>query len=134
MKKSLRIEFGGAGKVSIDWNGEVTGIASLAQKAGVAVMTHVGSDKLLPERGTDVAAKLSSYGVFDLLSMQHLLNFGSLKARADIQAHESSDLDAGDRVANVKMTLLSVADNAANVGVRVTNQSGQSTREIIEIK
>ena len=130
--RALKINFGGGNNVSIDWGGERSGLSAVAQKAGVAVMTQEGSDKFLPTRGTDVMETLFAYGIFDLLSMQHTLNFGALKARSDIQEFESTD-DTDALVASIQMALIDVQENAARVGVVVTNQSGQSTREIIEI-
>lgn len=131
--RAIKINFGGAGNVSIDWGGEVSGLSALGQKAAVAAATMAGSDHVIPARGTQVAKTLFSYGAFDILSMQHTLNFGALKARRDIQAYEESSWPAADRVRNVKMTLINVKDNVANVSVSVTNQAGQSTREILEI-
>jgi len=131
--RALKINFNGPNEVSIDWNGEVEGLSSLAQRAGVAVMTQVGSDKFIPSRGTAVARRLFSYGVFDLVGMQHTLNFGALKARRDMQAYEENTRADEDRTAAVRMSLIDVSDNVAAVSVSVTNQAGQSTREIVEI-
>ena len=97
-------------------------------------MTHEGSDKLLPERGTEVASSLFSYGVFDLLGMQHLLNFGALKARSDMQAYETGPRGDEDRVAAIRLTLMEVRNNVAHVAVRVTNQAAQISREVFEIE
>ncbi len=131
--RALKINFGGPNKVSIDWNAQVEGMVAVAQRAGVAIMTRRGSDKFLPERGTDVARALFSYGAFDLLSMQHVLNFGALKARADMQDYEGRDLAPEAQVRYVQMTLVSVKDNAANVSVVVANQAGQTTRTITQL-
>lgn len=131
--KSLKIIFGGANKVAIDWNGSVDGLTAVAQRAGVSLMTQEGSDKFLPKRGTNVSRILFSYGAFDLLGMQHVLNFGALKARSDMQAYDEPSRSAQDRVAGIRTTLITVKNNTAQVGVTVSNQSGQSTRAITEI-
>ena len=131
--RALKINFGGAGQVSLDWNAEVSGISGVAQRAGVAVMTSAGSDKFLPSRGTDVAFTLLSYGAFDFMSMQHTLNFGSLKARDDMRDFEVAGRPDTDRIANLRMTLLDVKNGMAEVGVDVTNRAGQATRQITAI-
>tara|TARA_R110002110_G_scaffold8326_14_gene41936 strand:- start:425 stop:826 length:402 start_codon:yes stop_codon:yes gene_type:complete len=131
--RALRTNFNGANNVSIDWGGEVEGIAGVSQRTGMAVMTQLGSDKFLPERGTEVARVLLGYGVFDLLGMQHLLNFGALKARSDMQKYEGITRPDADKVTSVQMSLLNVKDNVAQVGVQVTNAADQTTREITEI-
>jgi hypothetical protein len=96
-------------------------------------MTQAGSDKFIPTRGTDVVASLFSYGVFDLLGIQHLLNFGALKARRDMQDFEAVDRPAEDRVGTIRVTLMNIQDRVASVAIRVTNQAGQSSREVIDL-
>jgi hypothetical protein len=132
--RSLKVIFGGANKVAIDWNASVEGLASVAQRAGVSLMTQLGTDKFLPSRGTEVSKILFSYGVFDLLGMQHVLNFGALKARSDMQRYDPPGAAPADRVAGIQSTLLVVQDNVAQVGVTVSNQAGQITREITSIE
>lgn len=133
MMRALKINFGGPNAVSLDWNKEVSGISAVAQRAGVAVMTQEGSDKFIPTRGTGVTKVILSYGVFDILGMQHTLNFGALKARQDMQAFEQPTRAASARVDSIRMSLLDVKDNAARVSVVVTNQAGETTREIKHI-
>ena len=131
--KSLKVTFGGANKVSIDWNASVDGLTAVAQRAGVSLMTQEGSDKFLPQRGTNVSRVLFSYGAFDLLGMQHVLNFGALKARSDMQAYDEPARASKDRVSAIRTTLIAVKDNTAQVGVTVSNQAGDTTRAITEI-
>ena len=131
--RALKIHFQGSNNVSIDWRGEVGGAHAVAQKVGVAVMTREGSDAFLPSRGTRVTKVLLGGGVFDLLGIQHTLNFGALKARRDIQNYESSSQPATSRVAAIKMSLLDVKDNVARVGITASTQAGQTTRSINEI-
>ena len=131
--RSLKINFGGPNAVSLDWNSEVEGISGVAQRAGVSVMTHLGSDKALPERGTTVAATLFSYGAFDLLGIQHTLNFGALKARADMRNYELAGREPEDSVQGIRMILIDVDENVARVGVTVTNQAEESTTEITNL-
>jgi predicted component of type VI protein secretion system len=131
--RSLKINFGGANNVSIAWNEEISGLPAVAQHTGVAVMTQIGSDKLLPNRGTNVAASLFSYGVFDLLGIQHLLNFGALKARGDIQRYENPAAAPEERITSVRVTLLDLRDRVASIAIRATNQAGQSSKEVLKI-
>lgn len=131
--KSLKVIFGGATRVTIDWNGSVDGLAAVAQRAGISLMTQEGSDKFLPARGTDVSRVLFSYGAFDVMGMQHVLNFGALKARSDMQAFDEPSRAPEDRVIAIRTTLITVKNNAAQVGVTVSNQAGQTTRAITEI-
>ena len=133
MMRALKINFGGPNNTSIDWNGEVSGLPAVAQRAAVAVMTHEGSDKFIPGRGTDVASELMSYGAFDLLGVQHLLNFGALKARRDMQVYEVGNRPDTDRIGSIRATLADLQGQVASVALRVTNQAGQSSREVIDI-
>ena len=128
--KSLKINFGGANSVSIDWNSSVDGLVAVAQRVGVSLLTQLGSDKLLPDRGTEVARTLFSYGAFDMLGLQHTLNFGALKARSDMLLYDEPARAAADSVASIKTTLIAVKDNVAQVGITVTNRAGQTTQEI----
>ena len=130
--KSIKMVFGGAGSVSVDWGNSVSGLEGVAQRAVNAVMTDRGTDKFVPGRGTDVSRSLLGYGAFDFLSMQHTLNFGGLKAVKDMQAYdEGRSPDAA--VSNVRMSLLDVRSNTAEVAIRVTNLAGESTRQITQI-
>lgn len=131
--RALKINFGGPNNVSIDWNSEVTGLSGVAQRGGVAVMTHTGSDKFQPDRGTGVAKTLFGYGAFNLLNMQHTLNFGALKAVDDMRAAELPGRAAEDRISNIRMSLIGVQDNVARIGVLVSNAAGETSREITEI-
>lgn len=131
--RALKINFGGPNSTSIDWGTEVSGLPAVAQRAAVAVMTQEGSDKFLPERGTDVTAELLSYGAFDLLGIQHLLNFGALKARRDMQGYEGVDRAPEDRVESIRAALMDVQNRVVSVALRVTNQAGQSSREILDL-
>ena len=131
--KALKVIFGGANQVSIDWNGSVDGLAAVAQRAGISLMTQEGSDKFLPSRGTNVSRVLFSYGAFDVMGMQHVLNFGALKARSDMQAFDEPARPPEDKVSAIRTVLLNVRDNAAQVGVTVSNQAGQTTRTITQI-
>ena len=132
--KALKVTFGGANKVAIDWNGSVDGLTAVAQRAGISLMTQEGSDKFLPSRGTNVSRVLFSYGAFDVMGMQHTLNFGALKARSDMQAFDEPSRAPEDRVIAIRTTLITVKNNAAQVGVTVSNQAGQTTRAITEIE
>lgn len=131
--KALKVTFGGANKVTVDWNGSVDGLTAVAQRAGISLMTQEGSDKFLPSRGTNVSRILFSYGAFDVMGMQHVLNFGALKARSDMQAFDEASRAPEDRVIAIRTTLITVKNNAAQVGVTVSNQAGQTTRAITEI-
>lgn len=128
--RAIKINFDGPNAVSLDWSSEVDGLPAVAQRAAVSVMTHQGSDKVTPERGTEVAITLFSYGAFDFLGIQHTLNFGALKARSDMRGFDVNPRPARDTVASIKMALVDVKDNIARVGVTVTNQAGESTTEI----
>lgn len=131
--RSLKIIFGGPNRTSIDWNTSVEGLPAVAQRAAVAVMTDEGSDQFLPERGTDVAATLFEAGTFDLMSLQHTLNFGALKARADLREFETADRPDADRIGVIRAILMNVEDRQVNVALRVTNRTGESTREVLSI-
>lgn len=131
--RALKINFGGPNDTSIDWNADVTGLSAVAQRAGVAIMTQAGSDKFIPTRGTKVASSLFAYGIFDLLGIQHVLNFGALKARRDMQEYEGDNHTDNDRILSIRVTLLNVKERIASVAIRAANQAGQSSREVINI-
>ena len=133
MRRALKINFGGPGGVSVDWGSEVDGAPAVAQRAAVSVMTREGSDKALPSRGTGVVSTLFQYGSFDLVGIQHILNFGGLKAREDMRAFGGPSRPASDSVDSIRLTLLGIQDNIAQVGIAATTLDGQSSTEITSI-
>jgi hypothetical protein len=125
--RALRVVFGGAGAVSVDWASEVEGRAASVQRAAVLTLTHLGSDQIIPGRGTEVAKQLLSAGAFSFTHMQHVLNFGALKVRKDSQLYAAGDRSSQDTITAVKLRLASAVNSEANVRIEVTTADGAGT-------
>lgn len=101
---AAKIHIAGSG-ARIDWGATVTGDDALLQLVAVALTTVRGSDIVDPSRGTTVLNDILSGRAFDLRSLQHAINFASLKARRDINRRGNDireiigapDLSAGGR-------------------------------------
>jgi hypothetical protein len=123
--RALKIVFGGAGEVALDWGAEVSGRDASLQRAAVLAMTHLGSDQILPDRGTEVASRLLSAGVFSFTQMQHVLNFGALKVRRDDRQYAGGERAPEDTIVSVQLTLLGVVAAAAAVSLTVKTADGE---------
>ena len=130
--RSLQLNFEGAGGVSVAWGEEVTGLRGLAQKVTCGALTQEGSDKLVTDRGTDALRRILASGAFDIMAIQHALNFAALKTAADTRAAQDTT-DASYTLASVQMKLIGINNGNAQVSIAVGAADGSTTRTITEI-
>lgn len=96
------------GQVDLDWSAEVSGIHNVKQKLINNLMTDIGTDEVVPERGTSLLRSVTGGGVYSLRSAQHALNFAALSAKRTVRTNEPVDALPGDRVADFTAELTSV--------------------------
>ena len=111
------------GLASVNWGAEVSGVDLLKQKVICCMMTRRGSDKLVPDRGTNLDANLMGAGAYDLLSIQHELNFAAVKTRRDINA-AAPDAAPADALASFQMLMTGYSAGRPEVALRITNAAG----------
>jgi hypothetical protein len=126
------MQFGGRGSVSVDWFSEVDGFGGLIQKATNSVMTQRGTDDIISDRGTDALKETLSHGAYDLMAIQHTLNYAAAKAAADVKLFEIST-DKAYRLQGIRMRLAGILGNAAKVEIIVTNAAGHTTSSVTDI-
>lgn len=83
MIKATPIKVDASGSV-IDWAGDVVGVDAVTQKVAIALVTRAGSDVTDRARGTTFADSIFSGRIYDVRSLQHAINFTTLKARRDV--------------------------------------------------
>lgn len=130
--RSLQMDFNGQVGVSIDWNASVDGLRGLAQKVASGALTHAGSDTLVPLRGTDALRDILSGGAYDIMGIQHSLNFAALKTAEDVRKFETAG-DSSYILSSVQMKLIGIVNGVAQVSIAVTAADGKATRTITEI-
>lgn len=104
--KAIAIDIGAREPV---WNRRETD-GALVQRAAVTVMTAVGTDQTLPDRGTELQSRLSSVRAVDAMGLQHQLNFAALAVRRSVRDNEEPDLPESDRIGRVEFRLRSFKD------------------------
>lgn len=122
----LRMNFDGDDGVSLDWAAESDGLLALVHKVNSNLLTSFGSDTLLRNRGNRAMQEITGYGAFDLMNIQHSLNFAASKTAADIALY------AGDQVNDLDSLLIKlydVADNRVRTVLFVTHTNGEKTKE-----
>jgi len=120
--KSIKIKFDAAG-CSIDWNASVSGSQLLAQKAAVGVMTDLGSDKSIPNRGNQLRRRIIGIGAYDLRGIQHNLNFAAAKTERDIKLL-SDNTDDAERLTRIAITLTGLSAGVVSTNIAVTSAAG----------
>jgi hypothetical protein len=126
------MNFGGPNNVSVDWNAEVGDFPGLAQKVVNGVMTQLGSDKLVADRGTNALKELVGHGAYDLMAIQHTLNFAAQKTYNDVLQFESFTSPAS-QLKSVRMRLAGIVKNAAQATIVVSNRAGEINNDNFEI-
>jgi hypothetical protein len=126
------MDFNGSGNVSIAWGSEVDNLRGLAQKVAAGALTQAGTDELVPDRGTNALKQILSAGAYDLMAIQHSLNFAALKTATDVRAFEAA-ADPTYTLSSVQMQLIGIANGTVQVSIAVAAASGESTRTITEI-
>ena len=130
--RSLKMQFSGEEGIAIDWGSEVSGLQNVAQQAVLTFTTRIGSDKVNPTRGTNVFRQLVGGVNYNYMAVQHVLNFGTIKTRRDLERSSEGKPD-NEIPSTISATLLSVEGGTASAAIRITNAAGESTREITRI-
>jgi hypothetical protein len=124
--------FDGAATGAVKWDEEISGFAGLTQKAVNGVLTQLGSDSILPERGTDALKELAGHGAFDLMAIQHTLNFAAQKAFKDTLQFEKSP-NPEFQIKSLRMRLAGITQNVAQAVIVVQNRAGETTNDTIAL-
>lgn len=131
--RALEMSFKGKGAASVNWNGEVSGFSGVAQKAINGVMTQEGSDDLVPGRGTMALKELAGHGAFDLMAIQHTLNFAAQKTLNDmVKFDTAASPDA--QIKTLRMRLAGITKNVAQAMVIVGNRAGETSNDNLTIE
>lgn len=120
--RSLKLNL--TGQVSIDWGSTVSGAHTAKQKAIVGMMTRSGSDVVIPDRGTDLQKNILGSGAFDLMGLQHQLNFAAAKTEKDLRLFDTADL--ASNVATFDMRLTGLQDGRVSAYLTVRTQTGET--------
>ena len=126
------MNFNGPNNVSVSWNEEVDNFQGLSQKVVNGVMTQRGSDRLVADRGTNAIKDLTGHGAYDLMAIQHTLNFAAQKSYNDVLQFESSTSPAY-RLKSVRMRLAGIVKNVAQATIVVSNRAGEINNDNFEI-
>lgn len=130
--KDVALTFGDDG-VRIDWSATVTGIQNVKQKLINNLMTDIGTDEVVPSRGTGLMLAVTGGGVYDLRSAQHALNFASLAAKQTVRAYERADYGPEDRVADFSALLEGVVDRRVTTQLAIATRDGKAIGNIQQL-
>lgn len=114
------------GGVAVDWSAAVTGIHNVKQKLINNLMTDIGTDEIVADRGTSLLKEITGGGVYDLRSAQHALNFASLAAKRAVRTHEPPNAAAADKVKEFSVLLDSVQQRDVVTQLAISNGAGES--------
>jgi hypothetical protein len=128
MLEALKIDMTKPGGASVVWDGKVSGMDNLVQKASVNCVTEIGSDWSAPKRGFDLFPRMASTNVMDPMGVQHLLNFSAVKTRNDL-ANAVSSKDPVDIPAQILLLLVEVSGGHVSANMIVENAAGDKTTE-----
>lgn len=123
--KDATLIFGDEG-VSVDWSSSVTGIHNVKQKLINNLMTDIGTDEVVPDRGTGLLRAVTGGGVYDLRSAQHALNFAALAAKRTVRTYERESYADADRVADFSVLLEGVVDRKVLTQLTITTRDGDA--------
>lgn len=118
--------------MTVNWNTETSGFQGLVQKVGATLLTSSGSDKLIPSRGNDALKEITSYGAFDLMNVQHSLNFAASKTSRDIAAF-SGGAPPAEQLDSLRLRLADIVDGSVVTTMVVTNAAGETTKTKADI-
>jgi hypothetical protein len=112
--------------VAIDWSATVSGIDLVSQKLINNMMTDLGTDEIVPSRGTRLLRTVTGGGVYDLRSAQHALNFAALASKRTVRAFEPAAAAAADKVADFSVLLDGVVEQKLVTKLVITTEDGAS--------
>jgi TRAP-type mannitol/chloroaromatic compound transport system substrate-binding protein len=95
-------------------------------------MTQRGTDDIISDRGTDALKETLSHGAYDLMAIQHTLNYAAAKAADDVKLFENST-DKVYRLQGIRMRLAGISGNVAKVEIIVTSRAGLTTSSITDV-
>jgi hypothetical protein len=130
--RALKMTFGGSNNVAVAWDAEVSGFEGLSQKVVNGVMTQAGSDELVTGRGTNALKELAGHGAYDLMAIQHTLNFAAQKSYNDVLQFESA-ADPTEQIKSVRMRLAGIVQNVAQATIVVSNRAGEINNDNLEL-
>lgn len=112
--------------VEIDWSDTASGIDLVSQKLINNMMTDLGTDEIVPSRGTRLLKSVTGGGVYDLRSAQHALNFAALASKRTVRAYEPDTALPADKVADFSVLLDGVVDRKLVTKLVITTEDGSS--------
>lgn len=121
------------GQVGIDWSATVSGIHNVKQKLINNAMTDVGTDEIVPSRGTSLMREITGGGVYELRAAQHAMNFAALAAKRTVRLNEPTGVSPADKVADFTILLDSVVDRNVITKLTLTTDDGSSIGLIQQI-
>lgn len=110
--------------VAIDWSATVSGIDLVKQKLINNMMTDLGTDEIVPTRGTRLLESVTGGGVFDLRSAQHALNFAALASKRIVRNYEPASAPPSDRVSDFSVLLDGVVDRKLVTSLAISTADG----------
>ena len=129
----LAFIFSGSGQLAVDWSATVSGIHNVKQKLIGNLLTDLGTDEIVPSRGTNLLRSVTGGGVYDLRSAQHALNFAALAAKLTVRAYEPDDAPPGDRVRGFTAVFAAVTDTILTANLALATADGNSIGVIQQI-
>lgn len=126
--KGIKIKFDGSGKGAVMWNEASTGAQLLSQKAAAFIFSSVGSDPYTG-KGTDMEKDLFATSTFNVVGMQHSVNFATVLALKNMRDPALPD---DIRPRTIRGVIVGVnASGSAQVGLSIQNAAGQSGRALL---
>lgn len=124
----LKVDFNGSGR--LDLSSRTTGRDTTCQKSLVTLVTAAGTDKLFPEKGTDLERQCIGATILDGNNAMHMCNFAALDALYFINDTDRLAMDAYDGLADLDLDILdySAVNSRVKLGVTVHFPDGTSTR------
>ena len=123
--KDAALIFGEDG-VAVVWSASVSGIHNVKQKLINNMMTDIGTDEIVPTRGTKLLRAVTGGGVYDLRSAQHALNFAALASKRTVRTYESTSCPPSERVADFSVLLEGVVDRKVVTKLTLSATDGSS--------
>lgn len=118
--------------VAVDWSSTVGGIHNVKQKLINNLLTDLGTDEVVPGRGTKLLRSITGGGVYDLRSAQHALNFAALAAKRTVRAYVQEG-GAEDRISDFSILLEGVVDRKVVTKLTLATEDGNSIGLIQQI-
>lgn len=124
----------GAGDTYIDLTKSVDKHHTLAQQCLLLSVNVLGSDRLFPEKGTNLQAGVHNINLINNNYVQHLCNFAALNILSFLK--EYTTYTEGDvEVSDVDMALINMTEygESAKFSQKVIFSDGTSTNDVISV-